>query len=405
MALALLCAAALLVAINGVALLLPLVSQGSVSQAALWIFLLLLADISVFAWVGHAIIRRKVLDPIDQLVLSAVQIAQGDSTTRMSSAETRELGQLADAVNQMADKLIANQELLAENIESLDETNRLLTEARDAMIHAEKMATVGRMAAGVAHEVGNPLGAIIGYLSLLEKHVSDAGRDLLRSGEREAHRIDRIIRGLLDFSRPHGAHAQEIDVNTVLRRTVELVETQGRLAGIEVQLELSEELPAVFADPYQLEQVLVNLLVNASDALDGTPNPEIRLVSHMRKHRTPAPLSARRKDDPPGINYAHRRRLHSMQRAHRDPGPPEGTVVEIVVSDNGPGIPPDLVPQVFEPFVTTKEPGKGTGLGLAVSVRLVEHMGGTLQVESTLGEGATFRIVLPTPVEQQAASA
>jgi two-component system NtrC family sensor kinase len=401
--LALLCAGALLVAINGVALLLPLV--GNLSQAAIWIFLLLVADITIFALIGRRLLRRKVLDPIDKLVSSAERIARGDTEARMPDLDTQELTQLASSVNQMAEKLIANQEVLEENIESLDETNRLLTEARDAMIHAEKMATVGRMAAGVAHEVGNPLGAIIGYLALLQKHVPDSGGDLLLSAEREARRIDRIIRGLLDFSRPHDAHAQNIDVNSVLAQTVELVATQGRLAGIDVALELEDDLPEVSADPYQLQQVLVNLLVNASDALDGTADPEIKLMSLSRKFRPPPPLKARRKDDPPGINYAHRRRLNAPTRANRDPGPPEGTVVEIVITDNGPGIPPDLLSQVFEPFVTTKEPGKGTGLGLAVSVRLVESMGGTLQVDSTVGEGATFRIVLPSPVETRVASA
>jgi signal transduction histidine kinase len=129
------------------------------------------------------------------------------------------------------------------------------------------------------------------------------------------------------------------------------------------------------------------------------------VTSLARKYRAPTHTPARRKDDPPGINYAHRRRLHSPQRASRDPGPPEGTVVEIVVADNGPGIAPDLLSQIFEPFVTTKEPGKGTGLGLAVSVRLVEFMGGNLQVDSEPGEGATFRIVLPTQVEHEATPA
>jgi C4-dicarboxylate-specific signal transduction histidine kinase len=153
----------------------------------------------------------------------------------------------------------------------------------------------------------------------------------------------------------------------------------------------------VRGDPYQLQQVLVNLLVNAADALEGVSEPRIVVSMGQRRARpTPPGIGIRRKDDPPGIDYSHRRRLAQRRRWHtRDPETQSGRLVEITVSDNGPGIPKELLEQIFEPFVTTKEPGKGTGLGLALSAHRMEGMGGVIQAENGPLGGATFRVVMP----------
>jgi hypothetical protein len=297
----------------------------------------------------------------------------------------------------MAERLISDQEELAANIRSLDETNRLLTEARDAMVRAEKMASVGRLGAGIAHEVGNPLGAILGYLGLLSRTADGVSGELVAAAEREAHRIDRIVRGLLEYARPRETRTQTIDVNHVVRDTIELLETQGRFGGtFELEVDLEEDVSPVLADPYQLQQVLVNLLVNATDAVTEAVAPTLALRTHARAFNPPQHVPARRKDDPPGIDYSHRRRLVGALGSWRDdPVTLSGWVVEIVVEDNGPGIPKKLLDQIFEPFVTTKEPGKGTGLGLAVCSRLVESMGGSIRADSVEGEGATFTVTLP----------
>ena len=385
---------AFLVLATGVVLLLPQLQ--SPASAALYIGALLIFDVGIFTIFGHLLITRRVLQPIANLVAGAEAIANGELVVSLPEAETREMAQLSESLNDMARRLIADQEQLAANIRSLDDTNRLLTEARDAMIHTEKLASVGRLGAGIAHEVGNPLGAIIGYLSLLRKKAGDESADLIDAAEREAHRIDRIVRGLLDYSRPHEAKPQPLDINQIIHETVDLVSTQGKFKLLRLEVDLAESLPMVGGDPYQLQQVLVNLFVNAADALDGQKDPVVRVTTTQRSRRPAPALQARRKDDHPAINYSHRRRLHAPPRAPlADPGTVGSRVVEIVVSDNGPGIPLDMVDQIFEPFVTSKEVGMGTGLGLAVCSRLIEGMGGIIRADTKEDGGATFRIVLP----------
>ena len=392
---------AFLVASTGVLMLMPRLD--SPAQSAIYVLIILVFDVAIFAVFGHFLVTRRVLQPIERLVAGAEAISQGDLAARAPESETREINRLAQALNNMAERLLSDQEKLAANIRSLDDTNLLLTEARNAMVQAEKMASAGRLGAGIAHEVGNPLGAIIGYLGILKRTATPRDLELLESAEREAHRIDRIVRGLLDYSRPREAHTHALDVNKVIHDTIELVSMQGKFKTVDLEVELVDKAPDVLGDPYQLQQVLVNLLVNAADALEDQPNPCVRISTVARLHRPARALQARRKDDPPMLDYTHRRRLHAPPRALlADPGEPGGQVVEIIVEDNGPGIPSDLVDQVFEPFVTTKEIGKGTGLGLAVCARLIEGMGGIIKVDAVPeGDGATFRIVLPAANAEQ----
>lgn len=396
-------AGALVVAAIGILLLLPrLETPGSV---ALYIGSLLLSDVVIFAQFGRALLKRRLLAPLEELVVGVEAIAQGDYGRRLPAGETEELARVSEAVNRMAERLIKHREQLAANVRSLEETNRRLTEARDELIRAERLASVGRLGAGIAHEVGNPLSAIIGYLGLLQRSVGEREREWAEAAEAEARRIDRIVRGLLNYARPGEARVHAIDVNGVVERTLELVTMQGRLQGIALVRVLSDELPAVSADPHQLEQVLVNLILNATDALEGVPSPSLEVTTTRRVHQPRPPAPPRRRDDPPDVDYSHRRRFHHTPRVPReDPFRPGGVVVEIRVADNGPGIAPELLDQVFEPFVTTKEPGKGTGLGLAVAARLIDAMGGTIRVENGEQGGAVFTIVLPAAVGVEAES-
>jgi signal transduction histidine kinase len=265
------------------------------------------------------------------------------------------------------------------------------------------MASIGRLASGIAHEIGNPLGAILGYAELGRRSV--AGEAEWLSGiSHEAGRIDTIVRGLLDYGRPKTSAPRGVNVNEVIEQAVELMRVQGRLRDVEVFSDLSSGAVDVTADPFQLEQVLVNLLLNAIDAVEENPGPRwirIRSTSTTVAARDRWVSAQSRQDDPQGIDYSHLRRYDQA----RDPGPArqlsEGdAAVEVVVMDSGPGIPSEDVQRVFDPFFTTKAPGLGTGLGLAVSARLIEIMGGTIEALPAGNEGAAFRILLPVALER-----
>jgi len=384
---------ALAVGVTVAVLLLPLFETPL--SALVFLLVLVVADVLIFATFGRYLVQRRVLDPLDRMIGAVEAIAAGDYDMQLPGGDTVELQRLAGAVSRMAGGLVAHQETLAANVRSLEETNRQLTEARNELIRAANMASVGRLGAGIAHEVGNPLSAIMGYLGLIKRSVPEERRELVQAAESEAERIDRIVRGLLDFARPRDVKARDVDVNDVVARTLELVRTQGKLTGIELDVETAP-LPAVFADPYQLQQVLVNLLLNAADALEGTADPRITVRTARRRFRRQAVLPARREDDPPDVDYSHRRRFHQVPRVPRaEPFDSGEDVIELVVHDNGPGIAEGLLDQIFEPFVTTKEPGKGTGLGLAVSARIIDAMGGTIAADRGPAGGARFTILLP----------
>lgn len=399
-ALAVVFAGALFVFITGVVLIVP--REPAPRDAALYFTALVIADVGLFALIGRFLVGRRVIVPMERLVEQIEAIAAGDAN-RLEDAETAELERIGAAVNHMTDRLVHEQELLADNIRSLDATNRQLTEARDAMVRAEKMASVGRLGAGIAHEVGNPLGAILGYIGLLGRGLEGQKKELAEAAEREAQRIDRIVRGLLDYARPRESRVLPMDVNRAVLDAQALLETQGRFTGVTLDVVLEENPPAVLGDPYQLQQVLVNLLVNATDALTELQDlrpPRVEIRTRTQVLQPPAPNPARRRDDPPGIDYTHRRRLARVSAPSVEAvAGVGGTIVEISIADNGPGIPETVRDQIFEPFVTTKEPGRGTGLGLAVCARLVETMGGVVHASATPGGGATFTVVLPAALQ------
>jgi two-component system, NtrC family, sensor kinase len=396
-------AGALIVAVTGTVLLFP--TFGTPVRAFVFLTILLAADLLVFFLFGRWLLRTRVLFPLDRMVEEAQAIAEGDYARRIPAPGSRELDRLSGSLNRMAERLINHQLELARNIQSLERTNRELTSARDELIRSEKMASLGQMAAGVAHEIGNPLAAIMGNVDLLKRGAEGRVLTLTEATVEQARRIDRIISGLVDYARAREAKVRPMDVNAVIGRSLELMDSQPRFNGVAVSTDLDPEVPAVAADPYQLEQVLVNLLLNAADATASEPAPAVRITTSTSIFQEPVLIPSRRESDPPGIDYSHRRRFARPDRVPRIHVFRTGDrVVELTVQDNGPGIQAGVVDRIFEPFVTTKEPGKGTGLGLAVSARLIDGMDGTIRASNN-DEGACFTIMLPASTEPAEAMA
>jgi two-component system NtrC family sensor kinase len=394
---AVLFAAALMIAVLGLLLLLPLLPLlTSPGQVTGYVVALLVADLAVLFWFGHRLLSDRFVRPMEGLTAAVGRIAAGDYSHRAAGAESLELRALEVGVNHMADRLIQDQQVLARNIESLDHTNAELVEARNQVIQSARLASVGTLAAGIAHEVGNPLGAILAYVDVARARApSGEQAELLESIRDEARRIDRIVRSLLDYARPRLEESVAEAPRRVIERVRELLEAQGKLDEVGHEWHLDDDVPDVVMVPHRLEQVMVNLLLNAVDALAGRADGRI-VVSLNADTGDVARLPFRREGDPSGINYMHRRRVSRDEGGKGvDPLFTAARVAVVTVEDNGAGIPEEDRSKVFDPFFTTKEPGKGTGLGLSICARLVEGMGGRIHLDRGAEGGARFTVRLP----------
>lgn len=341
-------------------------------RATWYLTALILADVAIFVLFGSWLLRRVVMLPLAHTVAATEAIAAGDLGRRVPAGATKELDALARSVNRMTDTLLAHQA---------------------QMIRAEKLASVGRLAAGVAHEIGNPLGAIHGYVHLLHSRLGQDERvtDPLGGLQHEADRIDRIVRGLLDYARPRRVTPVAVDLNDTVLAVTQLLTNQGVLRRIETRMNLDPETPSVFAERHELEQVFVNLLLNAVDAMEK----EGRIAISSRCMPTGALREAvvRRSSDPSGFTFERgpSPRVEAWLSGEDRPK----TIAKVIVADSGPGVPDEDIERIFDPFYTTKEPGRGTGLGLAIVARIVENIGGIIWVERSREGGAAFHIVLP----------
>lgn len=245
---------------------------------------------------------------------------------------------------------------LAEEREHIAAQHRELERMHADLVRASKLASVGRLAAGIAHEIGNPLAAVQGYLDLLPRLDPSEQAEVIARSAKELKRIHEIIRKLLTYARQDEPKEPPKPISTkdVVSDAILLVRGHPAMRGIEIEHAASDEAhPDALGHPVRLGQVMVNLLLNAAQAMQGLPSPRIEIERVL-----------------------------------------EGDRVEVRVRDVGPGIASDKIEQIFDPFFTTKAPGEGTGLGLAVSRSLVESMDGDLVVSSTAGQGACFTIRL-----------
>ena len=311
--------------------------------------------------------------PVKALERGTERLAAGDLGYQIDVRSKDEIGELASSFNGMSRQLQAehNENLTwTHSLEQrVEQKTRELTRAHEHALHTEKMASIGKMAAVLAHEINNPLSGILTYAKLLRKWIDrdDAGRshrqetcdslDLIAS---ESRRCGDLVKNLLTFSRTTPINLQPANLNQVVERSLRLVQHQLDLAGIQVQPQLDPDLPPVVCDAAQIEQVILALVMNALDALPQGGNLWL------------------------STSFGH-----------------EPNCARIVVRDDGSGIPPEILSRIFEPFLTTKETGRGVGLGLAISHSILERHNGNIEVQSEEGRGTTFTVTLPWDAERE----
>lgn len=322
------------------------------------------ADLGVFILFGRYVVGRHVLRPLRGVIEAADAVAAGRLEARAPEADTRDFQILGERLNRMTDHLL---------------------DAQSQVVRAEKLASVGRLATGIAHEVGNPLGAVGTYVDVLQRRGIDG--EVLTGMRRELDRIDRIVRSLLDYARPREDSVQPVDLRSVAAGAFELLKQQGALKNVKARVDLAADTPRVLGRAHVLEQVIVNLMLNATDAAPGGD-----IVLGSRRWLYEADRAPRRRGTDSGLAAFPRPPERRPSRLDFAPGHPGAL---LFVADNGPGVAAGDRDKVFEPFYTTKAPGKGTGLGLAIVAREIHEMGGVVWVDDAREGGAAFKVFLP----------
>lgn len=324
----------------------------------------ILLDTIILAIVGIYLLSRIVVKPIHKLLRMTEEYKDGAIIPSIAETSRNEIGRLSRSLSFMLKRLDENKNELKAHISSLEKANRELKQAQHEIIRSEKLASVGRLTAGIAHEIGNPIGIILGYLEIIRKDdITDEERkDFLGRVESEISRVNLIINQLLDFSRPSTGEKRESHAHELIMDTVSMLKPQPMMDEIRIDLQLSATNDTIFIDPNQLQQVFLNIIVNAADAIVGK--------------------------DLPGDEDSPQKKLTIKSEDHDD-------FIEIRFIDNGSGIPEKELDHIFDPFYTTKEPGRGTGLGLSVCYRIIEGFKGTIKAESSLGDGTTIIISFP----------
>ncbi|HEX9022392.1 MAG TPA: ATP-binding protein [Geobacteraceae bacterium] len=347
---------------------------------------------------GSFLLSRIVVVPVRKLLAATERISAGDYGHSVPVPGGAEIAELAESFNGMVAALRGKREEAEAYMKSLEKANLELEAAREEAIRTEKMASIGLLAAGMAHEIGTPLAAIIGYAGILRDELADddAKADYLRRIEHDASRIDRIVRDLLNYARPTAAQYENVDVDSLLRETLDMLERQGIFKRIRTTLDVETGIPPICVDRNQLMQVLINLMVNARDAMPQggeltvrAYTGELRIDSPKSPAHPPAAIMGRRKED-----------FQGAFRASFLSGRSFANCVKIDICDNGTGIDEQHLGKIFDPFFTTKEPGKGTGLGLSISARIIDSFGGRITVESAKGEGTRLTVWLPASADE-----
>ncbi len=298
-------------------------------------------------------LRREILEPLRAMTAEVEGIVGGRLQRGVTPRGRGEVALLTGAINRLLARLRDAQEVAARGAVSYEHKQEELRQAQEALVRSDRLASLGKLVAGVAHEINNPLGSVLTYCYVLLRKVGpdDPLASRLAIMRDEIARCSRIVHQLLDFARDARGDRRPTDINQLLRRTLELIEDHAIFHDVRIRLDLAEDLPLLDIDSSQIEQVIVNIAVNAAEAC------------------------------PNGGALTIRSRI-------------DGRWVEMSFADTGVGISRDHLPRIFEQFFSTKT-GKGTGLGLAVCDGIIKRHGGTIRVESEVWRGTTFRVRLP----------
>ena len=314
----------------------------------------------VFLFIILYFSTTRIIRPLQRRVRATHEIAKGDLSHKVNVNSRDELGTLADSFNQMTDHLRNANEALVEwgNIleKKVEERTKQLVEIQAHLVQSEKLASLGMLAAGIAHEINNPLGGILVYSHLIleDTEKTNPHCENLKKIVKETTRCKDIVRGLLEFARPKEPEIGMVDINELLGKSLSLMERQVLFQNIAIRKLTEPGLPKILADGAQLQQVFINIILNAAEAMNG--NGALTIKTSVDASRN---------------------------------------MIGIEFTDTGHGIQEEDKKRLFEPFFSTKEAGKGTGLGLAISYSIVQKHRGVIEVQSEAGRGATFSVKLP----------
>lgn len=306
----------------------------------------------------------RIINPLQKMVVATQEIAKGDLSHKVEVNSKDEIGYLAESFNQMTEDLkSANQKLIewGKTLEKkVEERTKELTKMQAHLFQSEKLASLGKLSAGIAHEINNPLGGVLIYSHLLleDTDKSSPHYENLKKIVKETSRCKDIVKGLLEFARPKDPEMSLIDINKLVDKSLSIMEGQALFQNIRVEKRYSSDLSKIVADSGQLQQVFMNIILNAAESMDG--NGSLILFTSLDE---------------------------------------DSKNISIKFTDTGQGIKEEDKKRLFEPFFSTKEVGKGTGLGLAISYSIIQKHNGTIEVASQVGKGSTFTVKLPVTKE------
>lgn len=334
-------------------------------QLLLWLFMAVATVL--LAFVGFYQLSKIAVNPIYRLLRRVEAFETEDQFLYPQDDKSDEFRRLSFSLNQMLMRINQDKRMLQSTIESLGKSNNELKQAQKEIINSEKLASVGRLSAGIAHEIGNPISIILGYIALLKKEKikpNDRTEYILRA-EKEILRVKNIVRQLLDYTRPANEGIKTVSSHGLINDLIKMMAPQPIMKNINVVLDLKAQRDVVLGNPDLLLQVFLNLFVNASDAVASSSNNPDAKITISTENTTES-------ED----------------------------IIQIKFSDNGIGISEQYRETLFDPFFTTKEPGKGTGLGLYISFMIIENMGGKIEVVSEPGKDTTISVALKTVLSE-----